>query len=127
MSWDIVIFSSKQKITSVEEVDPEMFIPIDFDTILKSHFSNIKSNEDYRDVEGEDYSFTYYADTELGSHYIVNLYGEKALFELIQIAKKYNWQIFDTGIGEMLDLEHPEKNGYESFQAYLQHILNSSK
>lgn len=34
--------------------------------------------------------------------------------------------IFDTGNGHMLDLDHPEKNGYQDFQKYLLHILKNS-
>ena len=54
---------------------------------------------------------------------MLSLYGENGLFVLIGLAKKQNWQIFDTGIGEMLDLESPSKNGYENFQTYLKQIV----
>ena len=47
MSWDIVLFNSKQKIESVEELDENQL--------------------------------------------------------------EHNWQIYDSGIGEMIDLENPEK------------------
>ncbi len=35
-------------------------------------------------------------------------------------------KLFDTGNGEMLDLENPEKNGYDNFQSYLQQVLTNS-
>ncbi len=106
MSWDIIIFNSKQKITSIEEVDQGLFVPVDFNTILEGHFKNIR--------------------VDVGTM-LFNLYGEKALFELIELSKIHNWQIFDTGNGEMIDLEHPENNGYNNFQNYLQQILNKPK
>ena len=56
MSWDIVIFSTEQKLASVEEVDDDL-----------------------------------------------------------------------TDIGEMVDLENPEKNGYGAFQDYLKHVMNQSR
>lgn len=126
MSWDIVIFSSKQKINSIEEINEELFVPIDFNAILEKHFDNIIVDENHREIKGENYSINYFVDTELVSNTLFNLYGEASLFELIRIAKIYGWQIFDTGNGEMLDLEHPEKNGYDNFQSYLQHVLTNS-
>ena len=36
----------------------------------------------------------------------LSLYGENGLFELIELAKKYGWKIFDTGLGEMIDLDN---------------------
>jgi len=123
MSWDIVIFSSKQKITSIEEINEELFVPTDFNKILETHFDNTIVDENHREIKGDDYSIDYFAHSEAVSNTMFSLYGETALFELIRIAKIYGWQIFDTGNGEILDLEHPEKNGYANFQSYLQQII----
>ncbi len=125
MSWDIVIFSSKQKVHSLEELDKALLVPVDFCSTLEKHFVNIRHDGDYREITGLDFSLHYYTDTEPVSNKIFFLYGENALFELIRISRIYGWQIFDTGNGEMLDLEHPEKNGYEDFQNYLQQVLNT--
>lgn len=127
MSWDIVIFNSTQQITSIEELDEEQLIAIDFDTILEDFFSNIKIDDTHRSIEGTDFSVDYFIDNEPVSNKLFNLYGEKALFELIRISKSNNWQIFDMGLGGMIDLENPEKNGYDNFQNYLKHILNKSR
>ncbi|MFF5384370.1 hypothetical protein [Pedobacter suwonensis] len=126
MSWDIVIFSSKQKIRAVEEVDEELLVAIDFDIILEKQFINIIANENQREIKGEGYVIDYFADTEPVSNKVFSLYGEEALFELISVAKLYDWQIFDMGNRKMLDLEHPEKNGYSNFQSYLQHVLKNT-
>lgn len=56
---------------------------------------------------------------------MINLYGENGLFELIEIAKQYGWQIFDTGLGEMIDLENPSKNGYKNYRKYVDQILKN--
>jgi len=125
MSWDIVIFSSKQTINSIEEINEELFVPIDFNKILETHFDNIVVDENHREIKGDDYSIDYFAHSEPVSNIMFSLYGEKALFELIRVAKIYGWQIFDTGNGEMLDLENPEKNGYDNFQSYLQQVLTN--
>lgn len=125
MSWDIVIFSSKQKINSIEEINEELFEPIDFNAVLEKHFDNIIVDENHREIKGENYSINYFVDNKLVSNTLFNLYGEASLFELIRVAKIYGWQIFDTGNGEMLDLEHPEKNGYYNFQRYLQQVLTN--
>ena len=123
MSWDIVLFNSSQKITSIEELNEDHLIPIDFCSILEKHFVDIKKNENHREIAGNDYSIDYFIDDELVSNKMLSLYGENGLFVLIGLARKQNWQIFDTGIGEMLDLESPSKNGYENFQTYLKQIV----
>src|SRR5688572_14165501 len=119
MSWDIVIFSSKQKINSIEEIDEELFVPTDFNTILEKHFDNVVVDGDHREIKGENYAINYFVSSEPISNMLFNLYGENSLFELIMLSKKCGWQIFDTGNGQMLDLDHPEKNGYQDFQNYL--------
>jgi hypothetical protein len=126
MSWDIVIFSSKQKIDSLEELNKELLVPINFDAALEKYFDNIRQDGDYREISGHDFTLHYYTDPEPVSNKLFFLYGENALFELIRISKIHGWQIFDTGNGEILDLEHPEKNGYENFHKYLQHVLRNS-
>lgn len=126
MSWDIVIFNSRQKIVLVEEIDEKLFMPINFCSILEKHFDHIISNDNHREISGKDFTIDYYTDEEPVSNKMFSLYGEKALFELIKIARIYNWQIFDTGSGEMLDLNHPEKNGFANFQSYLQNVLRNS-
>ena len=55
---------------------------------------------------------------------MVSIYSEKGLFELIELAKKNHWQIYDTGIGEIIDLKNPSKNGYDNHQKYVNQILN---
>jgi hypothetical protein len=122
MSWDAIIFNSKQKITSIEEIDEEQFLPIDFSSVLESHFNTIIVDNDKKEIKGKDFSIIYYGQSEPVSNTILNLYGEVAMFELIKIAKINNWQIFDTGSGEMIDLDYPENNGYENFQTYLKQI-----
>jgi hypothetical protein len=124
MSWDIFIFNSTQKIESVENIDDQCFVPINFTEILEKYFDNIKADDTHRRISGENFSIEYFISTEKEGNLMLSLFEEKALFELIQISKKYNWQIFDTGNGEMIDLENPSKNGYENFQSYLQQIIN---
>jgi len=127
MSWDVLIFSSKQKINSIEEIDEELFLPIDFNAVLEKHFDNIIIDDNHREIKGDNFSINYFVDTQLVSNTVFNLFGETSLFELIRVAKIYGWQIFDTGVGEMIDLEKPEKNGYGNFQSYLQHVLSNQK
>jgi hypothetical protein len=126
MSWDIVIFSSRQKISTIEEVDEELLVAIDFNIILEKHFTNIIVSENHGEIKGEGYAIDYFVDTEPVSNKVFSLYGEAALFELVRVAKIYDWQIFDMGNEEMLDLEHPEKNGYSNFQSYLQRVLKNT-
>jgi hypothetical protein len=122
MSWDIVLFNTQQKIGSMEEIDEGRFLPTDFAVVLDQHF-NVKIVDDMsRQVSGVDFSFTYYVQAEPSGNTLINLYGENALYAIIDVAKQQGWQIFDTGNGEMIDLDNPEKNGYNDFQKYLQHV-----
>jgi hypothetical protein len=122
MSWDIILFNSTQKIDTIEELDDRQLVPIDFCKILEAHFESIIKNENHREINGEDFAIDYYADDELVSNKLFNLYGERGLYELISLAKLRNWQIFDSGIGCMIDLENPENNGYLNFKNYLSQI-----
>ena len=54
---------------------------------------------------------------------MMSLYGENGIYELIELAKKYNWQIYDSGIDGMIDIENPENNGYKSHQSYISQIM----
>jgi prophage antirepressor-like protein len=123
MSWDVVLFSSTQKIDSIEEVDESMFIETDFCEVLDTYFAAVKEENDSVAVNDKDYSIDYYADDEPVSNKMVSLYGENALYELVIVAKKQGWQIFDTSLNAMIDLENPANNGYENFQLYLKKIL----
>lgn len=120
MSWEVVLFSSSQKINSIEEVDESMFIETDFCEVLNTHFEQAK--EDSIESNGKDYSIDYYTDEEPVSNKMISLYGENALYELVIVAKKHGWQIFDTSLNAMIDMENPAKNGYENFQSYLNKI-----
>ena len=123
MSWDIFIFNSTQKIEYVENIDPEYFLPINFTEILEKHFDNVKADDNHRQIFSENYLIEYFVSAEPEGNLMLSLYGENALFELIRISKLYNWQIFDTGNGEMIDLDNPNKNGYQNFTDYLKTIL----
>jgi hypothetical protein len=125
MSWDIVLFNSKQKINSVEELDETQLEPTDFCSVIEDHFSNIVKDDNHREKKGNDFAIDYLVDDEKVSNKMMSLYGENGLYELVVLAKKYNWQIFDTGLGQMIDLENPKNNGYENFQKYLEHVLKS--
>lgn len=123
MSWDIVLFNSRQRIEVVEEIDDSQLEPTDFCSVLESHFDDIIADGNHREIKGKDFSFGFFTDDELVSNKIVNLYGESGLYELVLLAKEHSWQIFDTSIGKMIDLDNPGINGYEDFQNYLKHIL----
>ncbi len=124
MSWDIVIFNSKQTITDPASIEESLPEPTDFCGVLENRFSNIVRDGDHREIKGKDFSIDYFEDGEPASNRMFSLYGEDALYALLQISIEHGWQIFDTGSGEMIDLLQPEKNGYKEFQRYLQFIIN---
>jgi hypothetical protein len=127
MSWDIVLFNSRQKINHVEDVDEIQLEPTDFCNAFENHFEQIIKDDNHREIKGKDYSIDYFTDDEKVSNKIVSLYGENGLFEIILLARKHNWQIFDTGLGQMIDIESPKINGFEKFQSYFLQILNEQR
>lgn len=123
MSWDIVLFKSRQKIKLIEEMDDTQLEPTDFCTVFESYFTEISKNDDHREVKGRDFTISYFIDEDKVSNKMLTLYGENGLFELVELARKHNWQIYDTGSGQMIDLEDPANNGYGNFQSYLRYVL----
>ncbi len=123
MSWDIILFNSKQKIESVEELDENQLEPTNFDQVLENSFDQIKKDDNHREIIGIDFTIDFFVHNEPVSNTMLSLYGENGLYELIELAKKHNWQIFDSGIGEMIDLGNPKKNGFENHRKYVEQIL----
>lgn len=127
MSWDIVLFNSKQKIKAIEEIEENSLEPTDFTKILESAFSEIVKRDNHREIKGKDFAIDFFTDEEPVSNKMISLYGENALFELIELSKKRGWQIFDCGLGDMIDLENPEKNGFENHKKYVSHVIGKLK
>ena len=125
MSWDIVLFNSKQKIESVAELDESQLEPTDFSGILENSFERINKKENHREIVGTDFTIDFFADYENSSNFMLSLYGENGIYALIELAKKHNWQIYDSGIDGMVDLENPEKNGFDKHRKYVEQILKN--
>lgn len=127
MSWDVILFNSRQKINFIEELDDTQLESTNFCSALENHFAQITKSDDHRVIKGKDFAIDYFEDDENVSNKLLSLYGENGLYELVVVAKKYNWQIFDTGLGQMIDLENPSNNGFENFQDYLKQLLNDKQ
>jgi len=125
MSWDIVLFNSKQEIKSVTELDENQLEPTDFTEILENSFDRIKKDGKHIEIIGNDFTIEFFTDNEHSSNFMLSLYGENAIYALIELSKKYNWQIYDSGIGGMVDLENPEKNGFDNHRKYIKTILKN--
>lgn len=123
MSWDVILINSSQEIKTLEELDDNKFETTDFCLIFENHFKHIVKDESFIKARGKDFIISYFETEENVSVKMVSLIGENGLFELILLARKNNWQIFDTTLGQMIDLENPSKNGFKRFQKYLKYIL----
>lgn len=124
MSWDIILFNSYQKISSVEEIDEKLLIEFDFDFYLKDFFKKINSTNNHNEVIGDGFTIDFF-DDEPSSNKMISLYGEKAFFEIAKFAQKYNLQIYDSGIDRLIDFEELENDGFEHFNNYLNRILKN--
>ena len=124
MSWSIVLFNSNEKIPSDLDFDENMLKPILFSEILERSFSEIKSDQNHREIKGSDFSIDFFVDNEPTGTKMLNLFGENGLFELIELAKEYEWQVYDTSLNEFIDLENPKNNGFENHKKYVEQIIN---
>ncbi|MDO5977974.1 hypothetical protein [Flavivirga spongiicola] len=124
MSWSIVLFNSNERIPSDLDFEENILKPILFSDILERSFSEIKSDENHREIKGPDFSINFFIDDEPTGTKMLNLYGENGLFELIELAKKYKWQVYDTSLNEFIDLENPKNNGFENHKRYAEQIIN---
>jgi hypothetical protein len=104
-------------------LDENQLEPTDFDQILENSFDQIKKDDNHREIIGTDFTIDFFVHNEPVSNTMLSLYGENGLYELIELAKKQNWQIYDSGIGEMIDLENPKKNGFENHRKYVEQIM----
>lgn len=130
MSWDVVIFNLKCKVDKVEEINDSILVDIgtkaNFKKIMTDNFQNITWKNGWGKVEGKDFSIEFSLGDAEGpfSNTVFNLYGENAIYAVIELCKKMNWQLYDTGLEQMIDLDKPDRNGYKNHQAYIRHTLN---
>ena len=129
MSWDIVVFKLSKEVISVEEIDESVLVEFpseDFKKALIVHFPRMDWDESRVFISGDNYELEcFIPEGDSFSNTIFQLYGEHAVYALVNFCRKEGWQAFDTGLGEMLNLNHPEKNGYLNFQTFLSRVLNN--
>lgn len=122
MSWDVVLFNSSQKIETPQEVDPSLLIETDFCSEFLKSFKNFKKSENHIELIGESYSIELFCEENKISNTMLSLYGEDAIYALVEIAKKQNWQIYDTVLDAMIHLDNPQKNGYLNHKKFVEKI-----
>ena len=124
MSWSIILFNSNEKIPSDLDFDEEILEPILFSEILEKSFKEIESDKNHREIKGSNFSIDFFIDNEPTGTKMLNLYGENGLFEIIELARKLKWQVFDTSLNAFIDLENPKNNGFENHNNYVEQIKN---
>ena len=105
--YDLILFNSKQKIQNVTHLDEDLFIFTDFSGILESSFKEIKKNNNHRKIIGNDFTINFFRDHRPSSNFILKIYGKAGVAELIELAKIYNWQIYNLTTNQMI---HFNKN-----------------
>ena len=76
MSWDIVLFNSSQRIETVADLDERQLAPTDFSNTLEKSFSNIKRDDNHREIIGPDFTIDFFPDDEPSSNFLLHLYGK---------------------------------------------------
>lgn len=123
MSWDIVIFNSKQKIELVVELDENWLEPTDFTGILENSFDRIQKNDNHREIIGTNFTIDFFINKEYSSNLMLQLNRENRLHELIELAKKHSWQIYDSWTEGMINLKNSENNRFDNHRKYVKQIL----
>lgn len=126
MSWDVVLFKSKQKIQTVAKIDEKQLIEIDFDKKIELYFLDITKKENYIEIKGANFSIDYYCSPPK-SNTMLQLYGENSIYALIEFSKKYDLQIYDSALDAMIDLDNPSINGYKNHKNYVTHIMENKQ
>ena len=109
MSWALILFSAKEKISSDLDFDDKILKPISFSNILENSFNEIVEDKNRREIKGDDYSIEFFIDVEPTGVKMLNVHNEKGLFAIIELAKGNEWQVFDTRFGDFIDLSNPAK------------------
>jgi|KBSSwiStaDraftv2_1062776.scaffolds.fasta_scaffold249416_2 hypothetical protein len=130
MSWDVVIFNLNKKVSSVEEINEDVLIPIasnsDFRKLITENFPDVKWDGNCGIIERVNIYIELFigdAEEDTFSNTIFFLRdSEASIFPVITLCKKYGWQLFDTSLEQMIDLDNPEKNGYAKYRSYVDMI-----
>lgn len=117
-----MIFNSTEKIESLEEVNEDTLKEFDFCSVFKNYFKDVKEENNLIEIKGKDFSISCFTDEKPVDHKLISIIGERGLFEVVELCKKYSWQIFDTELGEMIDLNNPQRNGYRNFKDFVEQI-----
>lgn len=133
MSWDVVIFNLSKKVSSVEEIDVSILIDIAsnkrFKEILIENFPDIKWDDNCGIVERDNIYIEVFIGELKDDTFSNTIFflrdGEASIFEIINLCKKYGWQIYDTSLGAMIDVDNPGLNGYTNYRNYVNQILGS--
>jgi hypothetical protein len=83
----------------------------------------MKQEDGWIKIEREGYSIES-SYTGTNGPLMLQLHGKIAIYPVIALCKKNNWQLFDTGAGVMLNLDDPAQNGYSNFQHYLAQVIS---
>lgn len=129
MAWEIFIFKANETIEDYDSFDDSKLLEVDFVSQLEAYFPNIERDDTFHSIQGDTFAIQYFTSPEdpLQAILIVELRGEKALFELGKVALKEDWQLYDSALGKMLDLQQLSENGYQVFRAYLRQIMNGQQ
>jgi hypothetical protein len=123
MSWDIVLFNLSNRVQSVEEISDQMLVNIGsgmyFKQLITEFFPDAICKDDWCAIEFQRCSiqFSFGKLDEYFSSKLIHLYGERAIYPILDLCRKFGWQIFDTGSGKMIDIKHPETNGFKEFES----------
>ena len=128
MSWDVFIFKANQIVNCLEDLEESNLVDIgtwqDFKNLLLQQFPKAAFDGNWCIIEGEGFSL----ETSLGSlnemvsNTIFHLYGVKAIYPLVALCQRNNWQAFDCSADIKLNFDKPEEIGYLNFTTYLAQI-----
>jgi hypothetical protein len=52
--------------------------------------------------------------------------GGRVVPKIVELCREHGWKAIDTSTGDFIDLDNPSSKGWESFQAYRDHVFKRS-
>ncbi len=133
MSWDVWVINSEEKIP-MDEIDESRLEDFgNLDSLRKKISSVIPginwADKTYPHIDNGDYrghiSLSDVKDNRCGSLMFHVYGGDNPTESITKVCRKYNWLALETTMGTYLNLESPDKKGWNRFQEFRKSVLSN--
>lgn len=134
MSWDVMVFNLDGKPPPpLEQAREADFRPLGAAHQVRQDISSHLAEVDWTDAswgryEGDGFSieFNVGGDDPIQSAMLHVRGGGDAIAAIQQFARPLRWAVLDISTSEFLDLENPDRSGWEGFQSFRDRAIANS-